>query len=242
MKKIMIETKSFNFKQFSIFGGQSGMPVSTDGVLLGAWANFANKNRIIDIGSGTGLLSLMIAQRYVSASIDAVDIDRHAIKAATININNSPWKERITLHHGDITALPFNEKFDGVICNPPYFNSGEQAKNSQRATARHTHTLAHNALIEHCFNITTEGASAYFILPTPEGEVFINLANASGWSVSRRLEVKTTEKKSPSRLLFELVKDPNKLVITEREQLTIHSNGGYSDPFIKLTKDFYLKM
>nr|WP_216606584.1 methyltransferase [Vibrio sp. 99-70-13A1] len=238
----MIETKSFNFKQFSIFGGQSGMPVSTDGVLLGAWANFADKKRIIDIGSGTGLLSLMIAQRYSLATIDAVDIDQHAIEASTMNISNSPWKDRITLHHADIVALPFKEKFDGIICNPPYFNSGEQAKNSQRATARHSHTLAHNALINHCFNITTECATANFILPTPEGEAFIELANSSGWSVSRRLEIKTTEKKSPSRLLFELVKDPNKSVITECEQLTIHSNDGYSDPFIQLTKDFYLKM
>ena len=123
MKDKIVQTKSFNFKQFSIYGGQSGMPVSTDGVLLGAWVSLAPKSSVLDIGTGTGLLALMVAQRFADISISAIDIEPHAIEAATINIEQSPWQDRITLHDGSVLTTDFLKKFDSVICNPPYFNS-----------------------------------------------------------------------------------------------------------------------
>ena len=237
-----IETKSFNFKKFSIYGGQSGMPVSTDGVLLGAWTNLAPKSSVLDIGTGTGLLALMAAQRFEDALISAIDIDQHAINAATVNIEQSPWQDRICLHHGSVLTSDFPHVFDAIICNPPYFNSGEQAQQSQRATARHTDSLEHLELAQRCFEITTEAATASFILPTPEGEGFIKLAQQCGWYLAKRLDVKTTDKKTASRILFELSKDPTCEQDLQCESLTIHNNNGYSEAFIALTKDFYLKM
>lgn len=242
MKDKTVETKSFNFKQFSIYGGQSGMPVSTDGVLLGAWMSLAPKSSVLDIGTGTGLLALMTAQRFEDAAISAIDIDQHAIDAATINIEQSPWPDRISLHHGSVLKANFPQKFDAIICNPPYFNSGEQAQQSQRATARHTDSLDHLDLAKRCFEITTDSARASFILPTPEGEGFIKLAQQCGWYLAKRLDVKTTDKKPASRILFELSKDPACEQDLQRESLTIHHQGGYSAAFIALTKDFYLKM
>ncbi|MEZ8984634.1 tRNA (adenosine(37)-N6)-methyltransferase TrmM [Vibrio cyclitrophicus FF160] len=242
MKDKTIETKSFNFKKFSIYGGQSGMPVSTDGVLLGAWTNLAPKSSVLDIGTGTGLLALMTAQRYEDASIFAIDIDLHAIDAATINIEQSQWQDRISLNHGSVLTADFSQRFDAIICNPPYFNSGEQAQQSQRATARHTGSLDHLQLAMRCFELTTENATASFILPTPEGEGFIKLAQQCGWYLAKRLDVKTTNKKPASRILFELSKDPACEQDLQCESLTIHNNNGYSEAFIALTKDFYLKM
>ncbi|MFA0112597.1 tRNA1(Val) (adenine(37)-N6)-methyltransferase [Vibrio sp. 10N.261.46.E11] len=242
MKDKTIKTKSFNFKRFSIYGGLSGMPVSTDGVLLGAWANLIHKEAILDIGTGTGLIALMAAQRFEDTFISAIDIDQHAIDAATVNIKQSPWQDRISLYHDCVLTTDFSQRFDAIICNPPYFNSGEQAQQTQRATARHTNSLDHLALAQRCFEITTESATASFILPTPEGESFIKLAQQCGWYLAKRLDVKTTDKKPPSRILFELSKDPACEQDLQRESLTIHHDGGYSEAFIALTKDFYLKM
>ncbi|MFA0194351.1 tRNA1(Val) (adenine(37)-N6)-methyltransferase [Vibrio artabrorum] len=242
MENRTIETKNFQFKKFSIYGGQSGMPVSTDGVLLGAWISLPQRSCVLDIGTGTGLLTLMAVQRFEDAFISAIDIDQHAIDAATINIDQSPWQDRISLHHGNVLTSDFPQKFDAIICNPPYFNSGQQAQQNQRATARHTDSLDHLALAQRCFEITTEAATASFILPTPEGENFIKLAQQCGWYLAKCLDVKTTDKKPASRILFELSKDPACEQDLQRESLTIHHQGGYSKAFIALTQDFYLKM
>ncbi|GAL19594.1 tRNA (adenine37-N(6))-methyltransferase TrmN6 [Vibrio maritimus] len=145
------------------------MPVSTDGVLLGAWARFHSSDTLLDIGTGTGLLTLMLAQRFIDAAITAVDIDETAIVDATYNIQHSPWHKRITVLLCDILAQPFEHTFDGIICNPPYFNSGETAKNSQRATARHTHTLSHEHLLDRCDKLLNKEGSASFVLPKVEG-------------------------------------------------------------------------
>lgn len=235
----MKKTKDFDFKQFSIYGGLSGMPVSTDGVLLGAWTNLENAASLLDIGTGTGLLSLMCAQRHLSLTIEAIDIDDNAIEAASINFARSPWAQRLTLHQGDVLTYQFPKQFDRIICNPPYFNTGEQASNISRATARHTDTLTHQALLARCQQLLTSQGKANFVLPKVEGDLFIQLAAEQGWHLSRRCQIKPTERKEVTRLLIELTKTP---MTTIEEFLTIHSDGAYSGAFIDLTKDFYLKM
>jgi len=235
----MKKTKSFEFKQFSVSGGYSGMPVSTDGVLLGAWAELESSKTLLDIGTGTGLLSLMCAQRNLSLSIDAIEIDSHAVEAAQYNFTHSPWYERIKLHSGDVLTHSFPNRFDCIICNPPYFNSGEQAQNISRATARHTSSLSHQDLLKRCWDLLTDQGYASFVLPKVEGEAFIALAKQQGWSLQRLCQVKPTERKEVSRLLIQL----NKASMTEdHSTLTIHESGSYSDDFIQLTKAFYLKM
>ncbi|WCP67610.1 methyltransferase [Vibrio tubiashii] len=235
----MKKTKDFDFKQFSIYGGLSGMPVSTDGVLLGAWTNLENAESLLDIGTGTGLLSLMCAQRHLSLTIEAIDIDDNAIEAASINFARSPWTQRLTLHQGDVLTYQFPKQFDRIICNPPYFNTGEQASNISRATARHTDTLTHQALLARCKQLLTSQGKASFVLPKIEGDLFIQLAAEQDWHISRQCQIKPTERKQVTRLLIELTKTATNTI---EESLTIHSDGGYSDAFIDLTKDFYLKM
>jgi tRNA1Val (adenine37-N6)-methyltransferase len=242
-------TKGFHFKQFSIQGGESGMPVSTDGVLLGAWAGIDQINvdrinttstvSILDIGTGTGLLSLMLAQRIPNAAILAVDIDQHAICAATENFAQSPWSKRLTLHHGNILALNCERPFDMIICNPPYFTAGQASQRPQRATARHTNQLNHQDLLIVCGQLLSNNGRANFILPVTEGEQFLSLAKQLDWFISRKCQVRPNAYKSPNRLLLELTK---KIEQCEDSELIIKENNNYSQNFISLTKDFYLKM
>lgn len=237
----MNKTKDFHLKQFSIYGGHSGMAVSTDGILLGAWANISNPNHssILDIGTGTGLLALMCAQRSQQSQITAIDIDDDAIKAAQYNVDNSPWSKRIKVIKAPAQQLKSKQQFDHIVCNPPYFNSGVTSDWQARATARHTHTLPHSELLIACAKLLTPSGSANFILPKAEGEAFIQLALEQGWFVKRLCQVNTTEHKPGYRLLFTLTRDQTEC---QNSQLTIHQADGYSALFIQLTRDFYLKM
>ncbi|OLQ85613.1 tRNA (adenosine(37)-N6)-methyltransferase TrmM [Vibrio panuliri] len=239
MSKTFHKTKGFRFKQFTIDGGECGMPVSTDGVLLGAWSDLEGMHRILDIGTGTGLLALMCAQRQPSADIWAVDIEESAAVTAQLNVTHSPWSEQIRVELGDINTMTYPEPFDAVICNPPYFNNGEQSQSQQRATARHTGSLSHQALLARCKTLLHPQGRANFILPVVEGEAFIELAQKQGWSLTRLCRVKPTDNKAENRLLIELAQQGDQCQL---EHLTIRNKNGYSDEFVALTKDFYLKM
>jgi len=239
MKPSTLKTKGFKFKQFTIEEGQSGMPVSTDGVLLGAWAFDNAPATILDIGTGTGLLTLMCAQRFPDSRIEAIDIDNYAYDAAQVNIMASPWANRIALHQADVLEHNSEHSFDGIICNPPYFNSGEHSQHAQRATARHTHTLNHQHLAQAVFQLLSASGTASFILPVTEGEQFINIAGKNGLYLSRLCRVKPSTTKHANRLLFELRKDNGAYQQTE---LIVRNEIGYTEAFIALTRSFYLKM
>ncbi|MYM59510.1 methyltransferase [Vibrio sp. OCN044] len=239
MKKSDTRTKSFAFKQFKVNSGRVGMPVSTDGVLLGAWSDIHNSKRILDIGTGTGLLALMCAQRNHHCLIDAIEIDEQACLIAKNNFFASPWHTRICLQQGDVLAFPFKYKYDTVICNPPYFNNGEAALIKARAIARHTLTLEHEDLLKIALRLITEDGKACFILPEVEGIKFIEQAKTLGWYLSKLCEVKPTGSKTTSRLLIQLT--PHE-VEAEYQQIIIQENNTYTEDFIALTKDFYLKM
>ncbi|WP_063663473.1 tRNA1(Val) (adenine(37)-N6)-methyltransferase [Aliivibrio fischeri] len=232
-------SKSFTFKQFHIDIGSCGMPVSTDGVLLGAWADIRACSQILDIGAGTGLLSLMSAQRNSDAHIDAIELMPIAANVARLNFYQSPWKERLTLIHHDFLTYQAPHKYDAIICNPPYFNNGEQSQKGERSTARHTDSLPFDKLLQHCKTLISPTGRASFILPVFEGELFIKVAKNDDFHLTKITKVKTTEKKSPTRLLIELSLFPH---IYQESTLTIHDKNGYSDDFIKLTRTFYLNM
>lgn len=231
--------KSFTFKQFHIEIGECGMPVSTDGVLLGAWANITNSLSIIDIGCGTGLLSLMCAQREALSHIDAVELMPAAAKIAQENISRSPWYGRIQLFHQDILSYLPEKKYDAIICNPPYFNNGEQSKKGERSFARHTDSLSFGDLLSQSKKLLSSKGRASFILPLFEGTKFIEIAKSDGFNLTKLTKVKTTEKKEVSRLLIELSLFPYNF---QENTLIIHSKSGYSDTFIELTRGFYLNM
>lgn len=256
----------FQFKQFSIDAKEAGMPVSTDGVLLGAWiqepllqsAHLSLKHNktpsLLDLGCGTGLLALMCAQRFPKLQITAIDIEHNAVIATQHNVDHSPWADRITVVEDDVltTILPSN--YDSIICNPPYFNQGQTAQNHQRAMARHTLTLSHHALLQRCLQLLKPNGTAHFIFPLTEGEAFIKHAGMQNWSVVRCCYVRSFAHHSPQRLLLTLQKKCTinttiltKMITPEINDLTIYQTELqgkplYSTEFTELTKDFYLKM
>lgn len=245
--------KDFTFKQFHINAYQCGMPVSTDSVLLGAWANITESNTILDIGCGTGLLAIMCAQRNQTAQVTAVEIELNAFNAATQNSLNSLWSSRLCIKHMAIQDFVSSAvTFDAIICNPPYFNSGEQSQTSQRAIARHTSSLSHKNLLSYCDRLLNEKGTASFVLPKQEGLAFIGLMDEMQLDenfplkLSRLTYVKTTFNKLASRVLIELSKSSLSKKVEDinhhSHELIIHEGDVYSDQFISLTKDFYLKM
>ena len=155
----------FQFRQFTVYQDQCAMKVGTDGVLLGAWARLlATEGRVLDMGTGTGLLALMMAQRYPHASVTAVDIDDQAVIQAQQNISRSPFAERITISQGDIREWE-DQPFDAIVANPPYFVDSLICPDDQRTTARHTGTLTYRELMETAWHLLSDNGIFSVVIP-----------------------------------------------------------------------------
>jgi tRNA1Val (adenine37-N6)-methyltransferase len=231
---------SFRFKQFTIHQDRCAMKVGTDGVLLGAWADCVHAARILDIGTGTGLIALMLAQRS-RAVIDAIEIDEAAARQATENVLQSPFADRIS-----VSLISFQEfyqknnlKYDLIVSNPPYFNRSLKPPAENRTTARHTDTLPFEALINGVKNLLADSGHFALILPTAEGEEFIVLAEKADLFCVKKVSVYPREDGVVKRLLllFSAKKSDCKL-----SDLVIETAGRhiYSEEYKNLTKDFYL--
>ncbi|OHU89137.1 MULTISPECIES: tRNA1(Val) (adenine(37)-N6)-methyltransferase [Pseudoalteromonas] len=230
----------FAFKQFKIQQSNTAMKVSTDGVMLGAWVNLNNTKYLLDIGCGTGLLSLMCKQRQPDLHVDAVEIDSGAVKDARVNIKRSPWSE-ITVYQGDIQSFECQCQFDVVICNPPYFNNSLKGPSKARNTARHTDSLTFEALINVFLRVSHRESRLAVILPCKEAQQLQSIASANGLSLLRHCLVSSTSEKGPTRSMMEFqYAQPYAIQV---EALCIYQQDKtYSGDFIELCKDFYLKM
>ena len=229
----------FTFKQFKVEHDSCAMKVSTDGILLGAWAYLKGANTLLDIGTGTGLLALMCKQRQPALSITAVEIDEAAYKQAQQNIASSPWPN-ITVKHTTIQAFKQAAPFDVVISNPPYFNRSLKGLSDARNTARHTDGLSFDELIHAYMRLSHEHSCFNVILPTTEAGLFIELATQNGLYLNAHCQVKTIPSKAFSRSLmrFSLIN-----TLPELTSLCIKDEKNrYSDDYIALCKAFYLKM
>ena len=167
--------KGFTFKQFHINHSRCAMKVGTDGTLLGAWTSLPNPTRkILDIGTGTGLIAIMAAQRHPDAQICAIDIDADCISQAEENVADCPWSERIKLYHSPLQEFSSEEKFDMIISNPPYFVDSLLSPDAQRSTARHTATLSFDELTEGVIRLLAPEGRFALILPPAEYERFLS--------------------------------------------------------------------
>ncbi|MCO7188277.1 MULTISPECIES: methyltransferase [unclassified Pseudoalteromonas] len=229
----------FAFKQFTVAQSRSAMKVSTDGVLFGAWVCVTGAQRMLDIGAGTGLLSLMCKQRAPSLAIDAVEIDAQACLDAVDNINASPW-QGIAVHQTPIQTFVSGQPYDLVISNPPYFNHSLKGPDAARNTARHTDSLSFVHLIDAFMRRSHSKGRLAVILPAHEGHEFIALAQQHGLHLALRCDVSMTPDKPVSRLMLEFHRDKT---TQEQQSLCVRNKmGEYSEAFIDLCRDFYLKM
>ena len=233
----------FTFKRFFIAHDRCAMKVGTDSILLGAWAPVARATRILDIGSGSGLLALMLAQRTASSvAIDAVELDEDAAAQAQENAAQSPWAQRIHIHQADILewATRQAQRYSLIVSNPPYFTPGPACTSSARDMARATHTLNHESLL-HCAEILI-GEEGFFclVLPEEEGKQFVSLALARGWHLRFRNDVAENSTRLPHRVLLGFSPAAGELL---QERMVIRGpDQRYSPAFCSLTQDFYLFM
>ena len=229
----------FKFKQFSIEQNNSAMKVGTDGVLLGAWSTIKESN-VLDIGAGTGLIAIMLAQRNTTIIIDAVEIEIEAFKEAEINSNNCVWKNRINVYNKAIQKFESQKKYDTIISNPPFFIDSTKAPKSGRNSARHTDELSFNDLITNVTQLLNPGGIFSLILPITEANQFTKLAKEENLFLNRKCVVKPNPTKPAKRVLMEFSLQQTAVIETKLtiETATRHQ---YTKEYISLTKDFYLK-
>lgn len=230
----------FAFKQFTIRHDRCAMKVGTDGVLLGAWTDLTGSSRILDIGTGTGLIALMLAQRCAQAQVTALDIDPDAVSQAQENIQASPWQERVGALLQDIRTYHPDTLFDTVVSNPPYFVDSLKCPDGQRNTARHTDTLSLEGLVGKVAELLTLDGRFSLVLPFEQTENLVRLAAEYGLHPSRQTSVVTRPGLPPKRTLMEFRRTP---VALQSDELVIELDRHvYSEEYIALTRDFYLKM
>jgi len=217
------------------------MKVGTDGVLLGAWVNVSGDN-ILDIGTGTGLISLMMAQRNEKAVIDAIDIDSDAVSQAKDNIENSPFGNRINSWNASLQEFSSKaeKRYDVIVSNPPFFVQSLKSPNKERSLARHTDSLPVADLIGLSASLLSQAGRISFIYPFDYKEELIKLAEQYKLSVSRITNVFPTPDSVPKRILIELSKE--EVTPIENDLIIEKARHVYSDGFTALLKDFYLKM
>jgi len=228
----------FKFKEFSIVQSKSAMKVGTDGVLLGSWVNCQSAKKILDIGTGTGLISLMLAQRNNECNITAVEIDKETSEEANININNSKWRDRISIINISINNFITSDKFDFIVSNPPYFPAN--FSKNKRAIARHTNLLSFQDLIRTTVKLLSSKGIFAVILPKIAEAIFCKTANANKLFLIRICQVKGQKNSDIKRVLLEFSfekssLDSDSLVIEESRHI-------YTNKYIDLCQDFYLNM
>jgi tRNA1Val (adenine37-N6)-methyltransferase len=232
--------KGFRFKQFTIHDDQCEMKVGTDGVLLGAWVNIANARFILDIGTGSGLIALMLAQRTPPGTfIDAVEPAARDVEQARSNVSSSPWHDRVRIHQCAIQDFQPSRSYDLIVSNPPYFSSSLLPPSGQRAQARHTVGLTHYELLNSVSRLLASDGRLAVVLPASEGDRFRHLAGNAGLSVMRSLAFYTRPGKKQERWLFEMCRSGREI---QPEVLTLYGGKGseWSAAYRNLTGDFYL--
>ena len=235
--------KPFKFKEFTVIQDKCAMKVGTDGVLLGAWVNIDPRvESILDVGTGSGLIALQMAQRSDAELIDALEIETNAFEQAVENFENSDWSDRLFCYHASLQEFgeEIDEKYDLIISNPPYFNDSFKVLTEDRAIARHTGSLNFHELLSACAKLLAEKGSCAFIIPFKEEENFVQIAKNNGLYPSRITRVRGNSKSALKRSLLQLCSKGKSAVINE---LTIElERHVYTASYIDIVKNFYLKL
>lgn len=240
---------TFSFKKFNVVNERSAMKVNTDGVLLGAAMSVREgDSRLLDIGTGTGTIALMAAQRLLENAslpvrISAIDIDEPSATEAEMNFKNSPWAEHMEALNLSLdeyaVQLPAEEKFDMIFSNPPYFEDSLTAPDERKSTARHTSDgLSYRDIFEFAKERLTDNGRVSLVLPADQEAAICRYARMCGLHLLKILRVRTVPRKAPIRIIIEFSRyrkdTPDDTI------LTIQSEGKYTQEYLSLTRDFYL--
>lgn len=238
---------AFHFKQFTIQQQKSAMKVGTDSILLGSWVQLNKVDSVLDIGAGTGILALLIAQRSDAKTIDAVEIDDATYEEAVTNFENSPWGDRLFCYHSSIQGFtkqiddesPPTDlgRYDLIIANPPYFDASLKSKKTKRNIARQSLELNHSTLLKNTRSLLNKTGSCAFIIPYKNEDLFIKTANEHNLFVNRITRTKDTQNADNKRSLLQFSFQKSQVEISEF--ILKNEDHSYSDAFSQLTRDFY---
>lgn len=238
--------KPFKFKEFIVHQDKTAMKVGTDAVLLGAWCNLGDyPDTMLDVGSGTGVISLMLAQRSDAMTIDAVEVDGDAYEQTVENFEQSDWGDRLFCYNASFVEFAEEmaeeeEEYDIIISNPPFYTDNYETEDVARNKARFTSSLSFEELLKGVSEILSENGRFSTIIPFKEEENFIKLAKKYSLYLNRACRVKGTPTTEIKRSLLEMsfvettIQEEELIIETKRHQ--------YTDAYVNLTKDFYLKM
>jgi tRNA1Val (adenine37-N6)-methyltransferase len=229
----------FRFKQFSISHVRSGMKIGTDAILLGSWVNTFASRTILDIGTGCGIIALMLAQRS-EAMIEAIDIDKASIEEAFSNFENSPWAGQLHAHHTSLQNLCKNStsKYDLIVSNPPYFQNSLHPSGEKLKLAKHNLTLSYDELLRSSAKLLNPGGRLAVIIPFDARDHFIKTANSLGLYLSKQLSVHSSPSRPAIRII--LVFDTLNKKIFDSATLTIRTkDNAYTDEYKTLTHTFH---
>jgi tRNA1Val (adenine37-N6)-methyltransferase len=232
----------FHFKRFSINHANSSMKVGTDGVLLGCWVNPTGAMNILDIGTGSGLIAIMLGQRSdPEAVIDAVEIAEADVNQAVENVRNSPWRERITVHHTSIQDFRPNKKYQLIVSNPPFFVNSFAPPDLRRMSSRHTTALSFSDLILAVLELLDKEGRFAVIMPPVEGAILREYALTKGLYCNRLWEFRSRKSKPVERWLMEFMFSDQE---TQRGEVIMFKDPGdeWTDEFKEISKEFYLKL
>ena len=234
----------FQFKQFNVEQDKCAMKVGTDSVLLGAWCPIDNNPiSVLDIGAGTGILSLMLAQRTNAEQIDSVEIDEEAYEQCVSNYENSPWSDRLFCYHAGLDELVEDpeDEYDIIISNPPFYSEDFKTESAQRDLARFQDALPFEDLVEAADLLLSENGIFAVVIPFKEEEKFIDLCAEFELYPVKVTRVKGSHKTPIVRSLMAFKR--YELSVLEADELVVEINRHeYTDDYINLTKDFYLRM
>ncbi len=231
----------FRFKRFMLAHDRCAMKIGTDGVLLGAWAHQEAPGNILDIGTGSGLIALMLAQRFGEAMITAIEPDGQAAAQAEENFGISEWKDRLSICRASLQEFaPATEmRFDMIVSNPPFYDTTLINPDPRATSARHTCSLSHGELMQHASRLLDGNGSLSIIIPDEYSGKIIRTAAESGLHPVRKTSVLTVEGKRPRRVLAEFSKHAES-PCAEETLVIRHADGSYTEEYKRLTADFYL--
>lgn len=233
----------FRFKQFVVEQRHSAMRVGTDGIVLGSWARVTGfERRILDIGCGTGLLALMIAQRNLDARINAVEIEPLAAREASHNCANSPWNDRLKVYEMSIQeyAHKEHEKYDLIVSNPPYFINSSHNELLARAAARHASLLPYSDLVDAVVSLLDTHGRFVAIFPYSEAGIFIAKAAAAGLHCNNKLNILPLPSRPIKRIAAEF-SFKKESVVEQTLTIETETQGEYTEQYKALTSPFYLR-
>lgn len=230
----------FKFKQFDVDQAGCSMRINTDGVLLAVKATEDSVNRVLDIGTGTGVIAMMLAQLLPEASIDAIDIDQGAFSCADNNFKNCPFSDRLAVYHSDIKDFETAVRYDLIVSNPPFFLNSLKNSNERKTLSRHGSIQFYDALFNKCDHLLTDRGSFKVIWPIDVRDHILAQKQTANLHLTKEIYISSFPESAPFRIISSFKKLPDRSVLTESFHI-YKEQGVYSEAYLELLKPFFIK-